>query len=105
MAEGSGGRYAASDIAACVASGEFAVWRLPDVVLVTQDVLYPRLKVLRLIGLVGREPLKWRGMLTWIEDWARQQCYVRIEALHPPEFACLLGRDWSVYHVLSERSL
>jgi hypothetical protein len=112
MAEGSGGRYEIADLFAALASGRMLLWIALDgtdiaCVLVTQIEQYPRRRAMRCVGLVGHRPRRWIRLLHQVERAAREtfQCDL-MEALHQPEHGRLLttGR-WSVWHILSEKTL
>lgn len=110
MADGSGGRYEASDIFSALASGRMLMWVALDgvtllCVMLGEIVDYPRVRVLRLTGLVGNQPLKWRGMLPAIEDQARRQfgCGM-VESIHQSCHKVLL-RGYETTHWRSEKIL
>ena len=110
MAEGSGGRFESSDIFAALASGRMLVWIVvqgADIrcVLVGEIISYPRLRALRLTGLVGNNPLKWRRLLDTIEDHARSVlgCSM-MESFHQPRH-WLFAPAYRTTHCLSEKPL
>lgn len=116
MAAGSGGRFIAQDIDDAIFDGKMHAWLALDAeaeadpavraMLVTEIIAYPRLKVLRLVGLVGEDMRTWLPLWPEVEGWARTQQCKRVEALHPPAYSRLLGRiGWSEWHVLSEKIL
>lgn len=110
MAAGSGGRYRAEDIFVELAASRFLLWIALEgievrCVMIGQIMTYPRLRALRLTGLVGNRPWKWLSLLPAIEEQARRDfdCS-RIEAMHPPRLATLL-RGFRIFHLLSEKAL
>jgi len=110
MAEGSGGRYLAEDIEACVREGKILLWLMlkgPDLlcVIATEVKQYPRLRAMRFIGLVGHQPRAWRHALADLERAAREGfgCQ-KMEAVHLPKFSNLLP-GYAMTHLLSEREL
>lgn len=116
MAEGSGGRFAAMDIDDALFDGRMHAWvaltaegeivESIRALLVTEIIGYPRMKALRLVGLVGEDLRTWLPLWSQVERWARGQNCKRLEALHPEPYSKLLGRlGWSAWHVLSEKPL
>ncbi len=110
MALGSGGRYEASDLFAALASGRMLLWVAVEgadvrCVMIGEIHTFPRLKLLRLIGLVGHRPHRWRHLLEFVERQAREQfgCTM-MESLHRPRFIALL-RGFVTTHWLSEKRL
>ena len=110
MADGSGGRYETQDLFADIASGHSLLWVAlegPELrcVMIGQIMEYPRLRALRLTGIVGNNPLRWRGLLGLIEDQAKRQfnCTM-MESVHQPRHGVLL-RGYTSTHWLSEKSL
>lgn len=112
MAEGSGGRYLADDIAACICDGRMQLWVIMEghailCVVVTEVVTYPRLRAMRYVGLVGHRPWRWMRLSAAIEAAAKQHfgCE-KMEALTQPRHMALLRTGgWEVFHVLSEKVL
>jgi hypothetical protein len=111
MADGSGGRYTAADIAAEIEAGRVQCWIATDgaaigCVLVTAFAHYPRLTALRLVGIVGSAPRAWLHLWDVVDAWARAQGCERTEALAPRSYDRVLRRHgFSEFHVLSERTL
>jgi len=111
MADGSGGRYLEEDIEADIKSGHFQLWIVIDgaeitCVTITQIMEYPRLRALRVVGLVGHRPRRWMHFMGHLELTAKQHFGCdRIEAMTQPRHIALLPRDWNVFHVLSEKVL
>jgi hypothetical protein len=106
MALGSGGRYAAQDILDAVGSEHMQLWHAPGVVLATEIRQYPRRKSLCLIGLVGKNPRSWMGMLSDIEDIARSWGCDLMESIHPDGFDRLLKTGgWRSRRAMWEKSL
>lgn len=110
MATGSRGRYEASDIFAALSAGRMLLWIAlegPDIrcVLVGEVVIYPRMKVMRLTGLVGYRPSKWRGLLPLIEAQARERfgCTM-MESVHQPRHIAFLP-GYETTHWVSEKSI
>jgi hypothetical protein len=108
MAEGSGGRYEASDILFEIARGSMQLW----IALLGTDILcavvsevhsYPRLRALRLIGVVGHRPLLWRRLLRVVEEAAKRDfgCTM-MEGFHNPEHMALLPK-YRMTHWFSEK--
>jgi hypothetical protein len=110
MAQGSGGRYEASDIISALAAGRMLLWIAVEgteirCVMVGEIMNYPRMRALRLTGLVGNNPWKWRGLLPLIEKQAREKfgCTM-MESLHQPRYGVFL-RGYRATHFLSEKPL
>lgn len=110
MGEGSGGRYLGTDILGFIASGRMQLWvglKGADLLfaLVTDVQQYPRRRAMRLIGLVGVNPIVWRRVLTMIEASAKADfgCDL-MEAFHPPRYACLVP-GYMTTHWFGEKSL
>lgn len=110
MAAGSGGRYEAADIFAALVTGSMLLWVVLDgsailCVCIGQVQNFPRLRTMRIIGLVGHRPRKWRHFLPALEDQARRDfgCDV-MESLHMPRFLALLP-GFRTSHWLSEKRL
>lgn len=112
MAEGSGGRYHAPDIAAALISNRMQLWLALEgtqigCVLVTEIVEYPRLRAMRCVGLVGHRPRRWMHLLRDLEEAAHNAfgCDV-MEAFLPPGLERLLNTaNWAPFHVLWEKPL
>jgi hypothetical protein len=110
MADGSGGRFATSDIFTALASGRMLLWVALEgaeirCVLVGEIMNYPRLRALRLSGLAGNNPRKWRRLLGLIEEQARTKfgCTM-MESLHQPRHLSFMP-GYETTHWLSEKSL
>ena len=111
MAAGSGDRYRPEDIAAYIANGRMQLWLALEgasilCAMVTEVHDYPRLRALCCVGVVGHRPRRWMHLMENIKAVARQNlgCH-RMEALHDPAHARLLGPEWRQWHVLSECDL
>lgn len=112
MAAGSGGRYEAQDIECGITSGRMQLWLALEgmailCALVTEIIAYPRIQVMRCVGIVGHRPRRWMHLLSSVEHCARRNfgC-ARMEALVQPGHDRLLTTDgWEVWHVLLEKSL
>lgn len=110
MADRSGGRYLAQDILAALASGRMQLWLVihgPDLMCVTLTELqqYPRRRALRLIGLVGHQPRKWRHLLLSIEAVAKDAMGCDLmEAFHEPRFGVILP-GYETTHWFGEKRL
>ena len=90
IAANSGGRYEAADVFAALASGRMLLWVAIEgvnlrCVLIGEVQVFPRLRALRLVGLCGHRPRRWRHLLSGVEEHARRVlgCDV-VEAVHPP---------------------
>jgi hypothetical protein len=111
MAAASGGRHWPEDLEACIVAQRMQMWVALEgadilAALLTEMHQYPRLRVLRCIGIVGRRPRKWMHLLTAIEEVARTHLKCdRMEALHQFGHERLLGDDWAPWHMLSEKVL
>lgn len=110
MAEGSGGRYLAQDLFAALAAGRMLLWIAvagPDVkcVLISEIHNFPQMRVMRMIGLVGHQPWRWKHLLALVETKARTDfgCSI-MESLHRPRFFALL-RGYLTTHWLSEKAI
>lgn len=112
MAEGSGGRYLAPDIAASLCAGRMQLWLALDgtdigCVLVTEIVEYPRLRAMRCVGMVGHRPRRWWHLLHELENAARSAfgCQ-KMEAFVPSGLErMLVTDDWQIFHTLWEKPL
>lgn len=112
MADGSHGRYQASDIAAALVANRMQLWLALDgtdigCILVTEIVEYPRRRALRCVGLVGHRPRRWMHLLRELEIAAHNAfgCDL-VEAFLPPGMERLLGTGaWAPFHVLWEKTL
>jgi hypothetical protein len=112
MAEGSGGRYEASDIFSAMATGRILLWIAMDgaeiaCVMLTEIVQYPRRRAMRCIGISGSRPRRWIPLLAEVERAARErfECDL-MEALHRPDHRRLLRTGgWREFHILSEKTL
>lgn len=110
MADGSGGRFGTGDLIACLASGRMLLWVIVEgveilCVLVGEVIIYPRAKALRLTGLVGVQPNKWRRLLPFVEHQAKEQfgCTI-MESLHQPRHVAF-SPGYETTHWLSEKRL
>jgi len=110
MADGSSGCYETQDLFVEIASGRMLLWVALEgaelrCVMMGQIMVFPRKRVLRLTGIVGNNPLRWRGLLGLIEDQAKRQfnCSM-MQSLHQPRHGILL-RGYDTTHWLSEKSL
>jgi hypothetical protein len=112
MAAGSGGRYLAEDIAAAIAESRMQLWLAlegADILcaMVTELAIYPRLRAMRCVGIVGHRPWRWMRLLANVEQCAREKCDCTVmEALTQPEHVALLRTGgWRTWHVMSEKTL
>ena len=112
MADKSGGRYEAGDIFAAIAAGRFQLWVVLEgadilCVFLSEFVVYPRLKAMRLIGIVGHRPRRWLHLLPGVERLAKQTFGCdRMEAIHQPGHERLLrSGGWRRWHIFSEKPL
>lgn len=110
MADSSNGRFVTGDIFAALASARMLLWIVLEgsqvrCVLVGEIVAYPRLKALRLVGLVGHQPNKWRKLLALIEIQAKDKfgCSM-MESFHQPRHF-LFSPGYTTTHWLSEKVL
>ena len=103
MAAGSGDRFKASDIDAALLAGTMQAWTVPAgyVLLVTEIIVYPQFRALRLVGCVGTHAHRWGRMMPFVKDTARALGCSRLEALHSAVWP-LHRRGWSTFHILSE---
>ena len=92
MADGSGGRFWAEDIVKALVNGSMQVW----VVLIGAEIAcvcvtdihqYPRVRALRLLGVVGKGFRRWAHLLDHVEAWGRARGCQISEAL-------LAGAKW-----------
>lgn len=112
MAESSGGRFLASDIAAALVSWRMQLWLVLvgteiACVMVTEVVEYPRARAMRCIGLVGRRSRRWVHLLEDVERAARD-CFgcTIMEAFLPAGMERLLTTDaWEPFHNLWQKVL
>jgi hypothetical protein len=112
MAEGSGGRFAASDVGQFIVTGRMQMWLALDgaeiaCAMVTEIVQYPRLRAMRCVGVVGSRPRRWLHLLSSVEQAARDHfgCQ-KMEALHQFGHERLLRTGgWQPFHILSEKTL
>ncbi len=102
------GRCEASDYFAALAAGKLQLWLAVEgadilCVMVTEVMVYPRAKALRIIGLVGHQPLRWRHLLPVIERAAKERLGCTImEAVAAPRYAAILP-GYRPSHVFSEK--
>ena len=112
MAAGSSGRFEADDVGIAIAAGRFQLWLALDgndicCVMLTEINQFPRLREMRLIGLVGHRPRRWLHLLQAIEIATRVNfgCQ-RIACLAPHRMTRLLRTGgWRMFHVLVEKDL
>lgn len=110
MAAGSHGRYLAVDILSSVAARRMHLWLVVReaalmCVTVTEVVEYPRLRAMRLVGLVGSRPRQWMHLIHGIERSAKENFGCdRMEAMHIPRFRTILP-GYEMTHWLSEKPL
>ena len=112
MADGSGGRFWLDDIVNCICCGRFQLWLVLDganipCVMLTEIQQYPRLRELRIIGLVGHRPRRWLHLLHAVEASAKQNfgC-ARFACFSPRRMGTLLRTGgWREWHVLFEKEL
>lgn len=111
MADGSGGRYLLEDVEDGMFSGRMGVWLIFDgselaAVIATEIVAYPRMKVMRYVGVSGHRPGRWFHLQSYIEEAARNLGCQRMETLHSPVHQKLTRvcgyRPW---HCMSEKDL
>lgn len=85
MAAASDGCFLAHDIAVALCRDSMQLWLVeaPDLLatLVTEIIVYPRRRALRLVGLVGRHPRKWLHLFDDLLAGARGLGCDRLEAL------------------------
>lgn len=110
MGEGSNGRYLGADILTAIAAGRMQLWLgLQGVnilfALLTDVQQYPRCRAMRLIGLVGVNPTRWRHVLAAIERSAKDDfgCDM-MEAFHPPRYRVLVP-GYQPTHIFAEKRL
>ncbi|MDE2088241.1 MAG: hypothetical protein KGI63_13510 [Xanthomonadaceae bacterium] len=112
MAQESGGRFETGDLFAAIAQRSMVLWVIlegSDILGVgmSQVIVYPRLRAMRLIGMVGHRPRRWMHLLHIVERVSRENfgCS-RMEALHQPGHERLLRTGgWRPWHILSEKPL
>ena len=112
MARSSGGRYEEDDIAIRLGCGLMHLWLVLDgaeivCVMVTELVQYPRLRALRIVGLVGYRPRRWMHLLGLVEHSAKVNfgC-AKMECLHSIGHERLLRTGgWRLFHALAEKDL
>lgn len=111
MAAGSGGRHETSDLVNGVVNGRVQLWLALQggailCALLTEVHQYPRLRVLRCIGVVGRNPRRWMHLMENVKRVAKENLGCeRMEAMHTPGHERLLGPEWTTWHFLSECAL
>jgi hypothetical protein len=73
--------FGAADVRQSLEEGRRQLFVTPalDCVLITEDVGYPRQRVLHVFALAGRLPADWREILTAIERWAASRGCTAIE--------------------------
>lgn len=111
MADRSGGRMLVEDIFSLVGRGAVQLWIvLRDAaiacVIITELVDYPRLREMRFVSMVGKDPKSWAAdVLGGIERSARVNfgC-ARISGMHPKKYRSLLP-GYEATHWLSEKAL
>ena len=112
MAEGSHGLYETTDILTAIAAGRMQLWVAVSgvellAVMVTEIHDYPRVRAMRCVGISGRKPRLWMGLLANVETAAREHfgCS-RFQALHQPGHERLLRTGgWRTTHILAEKDL
>ena len=112
MADGSGGRFLADDIAVAIERGTMQMWLALDgtdiaCALITEVVNYPRLRAMRCVGVVGHRPRRWMHLMANVEAAAKEHFGCdRMEACHQPGHERLLRTGgWRVWHFMSEKPL
>lgn len=110
MAEGSGGRFMAADIATAILRGEMHLWIILDgvsmaCVFVTEFREYPRARSISFIGCVGRHPWNWAHLRYPVEEWARANGCSKAEAMVPHIKWKLIFDDYAVDHIRLEKVL
>lgn len=108
MAVSSCGRYETTDLFAALAAGRMQLWiAMEDAqvlcVMLSELQVYPRLRALRLVGLSGHRPSKWRNLLPLVEQAAKERwgCTM-MEAVHVPRFGAVLP-GYRTTHWFSEK--
>lgn len=109
MAEGSGGRYGALDIAASIEARDMQLWTVQRgserlAVFVTEQVRYPRMLALRCVGCVGHDWWTWDSARHALEGAARAMGCDLIEASAPRKWRHVFP-GYSEFHVLMEKVL
>lgn len=112
MADGSGGRYRAEDIAAALMAGGMQLWLVLDgaeiaCVMVTEIILYPRIRAMRCIGIVGHRPRRWLHLLASVEKAARDcfRCGLMEALVQPGHERLLKTGGWQQFHSLWQKAL
>ncbi len=112
MAASARDKLLAEDIAALGASGRMNLWVILDdngalmATLAAEKVTYPRKKIARISGLVGRDRKTWLHHLAEFEAWAREQGCDGVQIIARKGWAredALKGYDLT--HYLLERDL
>lgn len=108
MADSSKGRYETADLFTALAGGRMQLWIAiegPQVlcVMLSEVHTYPKLRALRLVGLSGYRPARWRHLLTLVEKAAVEKfgCTM-MEAMHIPRFGIVLP-GFRTTHWFSEK--
>lgn len=113
MAAGSGGRFEAEDIVACIECGRFHLWLMLEgseilAALLTEIVQYPRLRAMRGIAVVGHRHRRWVEAGHAAIEMVSKQFFGcdRMEAMHQPGHERLLTPyGYEVFHYLSQKPL
>lgn len=109
MARATRGKLSADDFRQRIAAGEFQLWvvlrdgnRLASVL--TEIIQYPQRKVARIVGCVGRHREEWVHLLAEVQDWARSQGCVAMEAFARKGWARVIP-DFHMTHIILETDL
>lgn len=110
MASRSRGRYLAVDLITALAAGRMQLWVALEgpvmlCMLITEIMDYPRCRAMRLIGLVGTRPYRWRGLLSAIEVSARENFGCRIMEAHAPRRFGVILPGYEATHDMFEKAL
>lgn len=112
MAAGSGGRFEVADIVHSITTAQMQLWLALEgssilCAMLTQMRVYPRLRTLCCIGIVGHRPRRWMHLLAHVEAVAKQNLGCdRMEAMVSPGHERLLQTGgWSIWHYWVEKAL
>lgn len=110
MAEKFGGRYEPSDLFAAMADGRILLWVALEgaqirCVMIGEIMNYPRMRALRITGLVGNSPRKWKHLLPAVEDQARRQFGCSMMEASPQRKHMTIMPGYSETHLLCEKRL
>lgn len=107
----SGGKYEPADILRNLIAGRMDLWLAEDggaihAVAISEIVVYPRVRVCKLLACTGEKARRWLDLLAQIEAWARAQGCAVIEPVCRPGWERhLKPMGYRKTHVVLEKTL